>query len=72
MLLRSAYGLYCGIRRLRASAGKEENEQALQNVAILFTRPISATLSVIAVLSLFAPLVRLLWSRDKAQRKAGA
>lgn len=40
------------------------------NAAIFFTRPISATLSVLALLSLFAPLFRILWTRLKAARGA--
>ena len=40
------------------------------SVAVFFTRPISATLSVIAILSLLAPFVRILWERRKA--RAGA
>ncbi|MFH1912365.1 MAG: tripartite tricarboxylate transporter permease [Pseudomonadota bacterium] len=40
------------------------------NLAIFFTRPISATLSVFALLSLFTPLFRILWDRAKAGRRA--
>lgn len=40
------------------------------NVAIFFTRPISAVLSIFAILSLFAPLFRILWNRYKARGKA--
>jgi putative tricarboxylic transport membrane protein len=40
------------------------------NVSIFFTRPISATLSVFALLSLFAPLFRILWIRFRATRGA--
>ena len=40
------------------------------NVAVFFTRPISGTLMVFALLSLFAPLLRLAWSRYKALGKA--
>ena len=45
------------------------------SMAIFFTRPISGTLSVIALLSLFAPLFRILWSKfrtGKATGEAGA
>ncbi len=42
------------------------------NVAIFFTRPISAVLSLFAILSLFAPLFRILWNRYKTGRKAAA
>ncbi|MDP2268396.1 MAG: tripartite tricarboxylate transporter permease [Deltaproteobacteria bacterium] len=42
------------------------------NVAIFFTRPISAVLSIFAILSLFAPLFRLLWIRYRSARKAAA
>jgi putative tricarboxylic transport membrane protein len=40
------------------------------NVAVFFTRPISGTLMVFALLSLFAPLLRLLWSRIRPGGKA--
>jgi putative tricarboxylic transport membrane protein len=40
------------------------------DVAIFFTRPISATLSIFALLSLFTPLFRILWNKAKAGRKA--
>ena len=40
------------------------------NLAIFFTRPISATLSVFALLSLFTPLFRILWDRAKASRRS--
>jgi putative tricarboxylic transport membrane protein len=40
------------------------------SLAIFFTRPISGTLTVIALLSLFAPLLRILWTRFRAGQKA--
>ncbi|MHB8769918.1 MAG: tripartite tricarboxylate transporter permease [Syntrophales bacterium] len=40
------------------------------SMAIFFSRPISATLAVIAILSLFAPLFRIIWIRWRAGRKA--
>jgi putative tricarboxylic transport membrane protein len=40
------------------------------NVAIFFTRPISAVLSVFAILSLFAPLFRILWEKYKKGKTA--
>jgi putative tricarboxylic transport membrane protein len=42
------------------------------NMAVFFTRPISAVLTVIALLSLFAPLWRYLWERYRAKKKAVA
>jgi len=42
------------------------------NLSIFFTRPISATLTLIAILSLFAPLFRILWMRYCSKRKAAA
>ena len=42
------------------------------NVAIFFTRPISAVLSVFAILSLFAPLFRILWEKYKKGKTAAA
>jgi putative tricarboxylic transport membrane protein len=41
------------------------------SLAVFFTRPISATLTVMALISLFAPLIRLLWIRYK-KAKTGA
>ncbi len=38
------------------------------SLAIFFTRPISATLTVIALASLFAPLFKILWTRYRAAR----
>ena len=35
------------------------------SISIFFTRPISGELTVIALLSLFSPLLRILWSRCK-------
>ena len=40
------------------------------NVAVFFTRPISGALMVFALLSLFAPLLRLLWNRCKTGGRA--
>ena len=40
------------------------------SIAIFFTRPISGTLAVIALLSLFAPLLRILWSRARTGKRA--
>jgi len=40
------------------------------DLSIFFTRPISATLSVFALLSLFTPLFRILWDRARAGRRA--
>jgi putative tricarboxylic transport membrane protein len=42
------------------------------SVAIFFTRPISATLTVIALLSLFAPIFRILWNRYREGKAATA
>jgi putative tricarboxylic transport membrane protein len=42
------------------------------NVAIFFTRPISAFLSIFAILSLFAPLLRILWERYQKGKRAAA
>ena len=42
------------------------------SMAIFFTRPISAALTVIAILSLFAPLFRILWIRYQAGKTAAA
>jgi putative tricarboxylic transport membrane protein len=36
------------------------------SISIFFTRPISGVLTVIALLSLFAPLLRIIWIRYKA------
>jgi putative tricarboxylic transport membrane protein len=38
------------------------------SIAIFFTRPISAVLTVIALLSLFAPFFKVLWGRYRAAR----
>ena len=40
------------------------------SLTIFFTRPISATLTVIALVSLFAPLFRILWTRYRAGKTA--
>jgi putative tricarboxylic transport membrane protein len=40
------------------------------NIAIFFTRPISAVLSIFAILSLLAPLFRILWIRYKTRNRA--
>jgi putative tricarboxylic transport membrane protein len=40
------------------------------SLAIFFTRPISGVLTVIALISLFAPLLRILWTRFRAARQA--
>jgi putative tricarboxylic transport membrane protein len=42
------------------------------SIAIFFTRPISGVLTVIALLSLFAPLFRILWNRYRAGKTAAA
>jgi putative tricarboxylic transport membrane protein len=42
------------------------------SMAIFFTRPISAVLATIALLSLFAPLFRILWNRYRAGKTATA
>jgi len=42
------------------------------NVGIFFTRPISAVLSVFAILSLFAPLFRILWEKYNKGKTAAA
>jgi len=39
------------------------------SISIFFTRPISGVLTVIALLSLFSPLFRILWTRYRGQRK---
>jgi putative tricarboxylic transport membrane protein len=39
------------------------------SVAIFFTRPVSGTLTVIAILSLLTPLFRILWNRYRAGKK---
>ncbi|MDO9228988.1 MAG: tripartite tricarboxylate transporter permease [Syntrophales bacterium] len=40
------------------------------NLSIFFTRPISGTLTVIAILSLFAPFLRILWKKYRAGKTA--
>jgi len=42
------------------------------DVAIFFTRPISATLSIFAILSLFAPLLRILWGKYRRGKTTAA
>ena len=42
------------------------------NLSIFFTRPISGTLTVIAILSLFAPFLRILWKKYRAGKTAAA
>jgi putative tricarboxylic transport membrane protein len=42
------------------------------SMAIFFTRPISATLAVFAILSLFAPLFRILWVKWRTGKTAVA
>jgi putative tricarboxylic transport membrane protein len=39
------------------------------SISIFFTRPISCTLTVIALLSLFSPLLRILWNRYRTGKK---
>jgi len=41
------------------------------NLGVFFTRPISATLTVFAIISLFAPLFRILWIRLRKAKGAG-
>ncbi len=41
-------------------------QMSRQSFSIFFTRPISLTLLIIAMLSLFSPLLRLLWTRRKS------
>jgi putative tricarboxylic transport membrane protein len=40
------------------------------DISIFFTRPISGALTVIALLSLFSPLLRIIWIRYRARRAA--
>jgi len=40
------------------------------SISIFFTRPISCTLTIVALLSLFSPLFRILWNRYKRGKKA--
>ncbi len=40
------------------------------NLDIFFTRPISVVLMILAFLSLFAPLLRILWSRARTGKRA--
>jgi putative tricarboxylic transport membrane protein len=42
------------------------------NMAIFFTRPISGTLAVLAILSLFAPFFRILWNKYRKGKMAAA
>ena len=42
------------------------------DMAIFFTRPISATLAVLAILSLFAPVFRIIWVKWRAGKTAAA
>ena len=42
------------------------------SISIFFTRPISGVLTVIALISLFFPLLRILWIKYKPSRKAPA
>jgi putative tricarboxylic transport membrane protein len=42
------------------------------SISIFFTRPISAVLTAVALISLFSPLLRILWVRYRAGRKAAA
>jgi putative tricarboxylic transport membrane protein len=42
------------------------------SISIFFTRPISGILTVIALLSLFSPLLRILWIRWRSGQKAAA
>ncbi|MDP2838656.1 MAG: tripartite tricarboxylate transporter permease, partial [Syntrophales bacterium] len=42
------------------------------SLSIFFTRPISGTLTVIAILSLFAPLLRILWKKYRTGKTAAA
>jgi TctA family transporter len=41
-------------------------------MAIFFTRPISGTLAVLALLSLFAPFLRVLWGKYRKGKTATA
>jgi putative tricarboxylic transport membrane protein len=42
------------------------------SIAIFFTRPISAVLTIVALISLFSPLLRILWIRYRGGKKAAA
>ncbi len=42
------------------------------SISIFFTRPISGVLTVIALLSLFSPLFRILWVRYRARKRLTA
>jgi putative tricarboxylic transport membrane protein len=42
------------------------------SISIFFTRPISGVLTVVAILSLFSPLLRILWIRFRDRKKAAA
>jgi putative tricarboxylic transport membrane protein len=42
------------------------------SITIFFTRPISGVLTVIALLSLFSPLIHILWKKYRAGRKVAA
>ena len=42
------------------------------SMSIFFTRPISGTLTVLAILSLFAPLLRILWNKYRKGKTAAA
>jgi putative tricarboxylic transport membrane protein len=39
------------------------------SISIFFTRPISGVLTVIALISLFSPLLRILWNRYRTGKK---
>jgi len=39
------------------------------SISIFFTRPISGVLTVIALISLFSPLLRILWNRHRRGKK---
>jgi len=42
------------------------------SITIFFTRPISAVLTVIALLSLFSPLFRILWKKYRTGKTVAA
>ena len=50
---------------LMENALQQSLQMSHQSLSIFFTRPISLALLIVAMVSLFSPLIRFLWVRAK-------
>jgi putative tricarboxylic transport membrane protein len=50
---------------LMENALQQSLQMSHQDISIFFTRPISLALLILAMLSLFSPLVRVIWSKAR-------